>query len=226
MSKRTKDEILFQFDTTLGQASIDGNLMPLMLFSLRRGGSGKQWLFIRLAIIAVCAAVCLTGISTLMLVAGLIAFAVVLDIFSLTNKGLERQMKNCLKFARRQGGSTQDPNSNVRIFFSETEFSVWNPDLEKRLLNFPLDRLFVVESDTLFFITFESKGQRFRKKADNVTTVVRKSAITYGEIGDFRSFLQNYCKSPIKKYAIDYPHVQHIVDEINSITFTATTEKE
>ena len=49
---------------------------------------------------------------------------------------------------------------------------------------------------------------------------------TYGEIGDFRSFLQNYCKSPIKKYAIDYPHVQHIVDEINSITFTATTEKE
>ncbi len=224
MSKKSADEILFQFDTTLGQASVDGNQMPLMLFSLRRGGSGKQWLLIRLAIIAACAAACLLQISTVTLLVLMVAVVVAVDVFSLTDKGLERQMKNCLKFARRQGGSTQDPDTRVRIFFSEREFSVWNPDFEKKLMGFPLDQLFVVESDELFFITFESKGQRFRRRANNVTTVVRKDAITYGEISDFRPFLQNYAKSPIKKYAIDYPKVQHIVDEINRITFASGKE--
>jgi len=224
MSKKNTDEILFQFDTTLGQASVDGNLMPLMLFSLRRGGSGNAWLIIRAAAIVLCIGLCCLGIPTLTMVAALFAVTFAWDLFTLTNKGLERQLKQCLKFAQRQGPSTQDPNGNVRIFFSEKEFSVWNPDEERKLMGFPLDKLFVVESDKLFFITFESKHQRFRRRADNVTTVVRKSAITYGEISDFRAFLQQYCKNPIKKYAIDYPHVQHLVDEINRITFATGKE--
>jgi len=224
MSKKTTDDILFQFDTTLGQASVDGNQMPLMLFSMRRGGSGNSWLVVRLLIIVACAGLCLLSISTLTLLAIMIAVVVAWDIYSLTNKGLERQIKNCLNFARRQGSSNRDPNSKVRIFFSEKAFSVWDPDEEKQLMEFPLLQLFVVESDDLFFITFESKGQRFRRRANNITTVVRKSAITYGEISEFRLFLQKFCKAPIKQYEIDYPHVQHLVDEINRITFASEKE--
>ena len=221
MSKKNTDEILFQFDTTLGQASVDGNQMPLMLFSLRRGGSGNKWLLIRVTAIVICIALCFLNITTVTMLAGLFALVFAWDLYTLTNKGLERQIRNCLKFAQRQGPVHRDPNGNVRIFFSEKVFSVWNPDAEQQLMAFPLDRLFVVESDELFFITFESKKQRFRRRANNVTTVVRKSAITYGEISEFRAFLQTFCKSPIKKYAIDYPHVQDMVDEINRITFAS-----
>ena len=221
MSEKNTDEVLFQFDTTLGQASVDGNLMPLMLFSMRRDGSGNKWLIIRVAAIVGCIALCFLNNTTVTMLAILFALAFAWDLFTLTDKGLERQMKQCLKFAQRQGPSYQDPNGLVRIFFTEKEFSVWKPDEEKKLMGFLLDKLFVVESSELFFITFESKKQRFRRRADNITTVVRKDALTYGDISEFRVFLQKKCKNPIKTYAIDYPHVQHLVDEINRITFTS-----
>ena len=64
-------EVRYQFDTTLGQATIDGNLMPVMLFALRRGNRGA-WLYGRIAIIVIALALCLLRIQLLTMIALLI----------------------------------------------------------------------------------------------------------------------------------------------------------
>ena len=217
-------EIRYQFDTTLGQATIDGNLMPVMLFALRRGNR-RTWLFSRIAIIVVALALCLLRIQILLLIGLLLIASAIWDLYNLSISGLRRQLRACIRFTKQQGKTSRPPESRIRVFFSDTEFSVWDPDQQRRLLSFPMEHLSsAVESDELFFITFEErKGRRRRRNANRTTTVVRKDAITYGEIDEFRAFLQSRCKDKIKLYDVRFPAVQDLLDELNrsSLGFSA-----
>ncbi len=216
-------EVRYQFDTTLGQATIDGNLMPVMLFALRRGNRGA-WLYGRIAIIVIALALCLLRIQLLTMIALLIVASSLWDLYNLSIKGLQRQLRACIRFAKQQGKVPRPPESRVRVFFSDAEFSVWDPDQQRKLLSFPLNKLYVVESEELFFITFEERsGRRWRRNKNRTTTVVRKDAITYGTVDEFRSFLQGYCKAKIKLYDIHFPAIQDLLDELNrsSLGFSA-----
>ena len=213
-------EVRFQFDTTLGQATVDGNQMPLMLFALRRGNR-KGWLYGRILVILLALALCLLGIQVITLLALLLAAFSLWDLYNLTISGLRRQLRSCIRFAKKQPHSRFSQASPARIFFSDAEFSVWNPDEQRKLMSFPLQRLYTVESDSLFFITFEQRIRGLRRQSSRTTTVVRKDAITYGTVEEFRAFLQSFAKSPIKTYDISFPEVQELVDELNQCSLQA-----
>ena len=218
-------EVRFQFDTTLGQAAVDGNQMPLMLFALRRGNR-KGWLYGRILVILLALALCLLGVQVITLLALLLAAFSLWDLYNLTISGLRRQLRSCIRFAKKQPRSRFSQASPVRIFFSDAEFSVWNPDEQRKLMGFPLQRLFTVESDSLFFITFEQRIRGLRRQTSRTTTVVRKDAITYGTTEEFRTFLQSFAKSPIKTYDISFPEVQELMDELNQCSLQALSAEQ
>ena len=225
---RQDQEVRFQFDTTLAQAAVDGNLMPLMLFSMRRGRRPRLSFLWRGVLALIAVSLCFLQIPTVTLLALLLAAFLLWDLYGLTIHSLRRQLRACIRFAQRQNPGQHARDSRVRIFFTDRAFSVWNPDEGRKLMEFPLTKIFAVESDELFFITFEQKQKTrgLRRVTSRTTTVVRKDAMTYGTLPDFRTFLETVSGTPVRTFSLHFPEAADLMDELNRCNAPAAEQKQ